>query len=406
MSRIGTVVGLTLILTGCTTISLATPTPPSASMPPITTPAATIVPTPAPTVAPPTAAPATPTLEPTAAVTDAPTVEPTSEPTVAPTPTSVTAACADPIFPEDLGNDHLDAGVDFTGTYSSDPPTSGPHDPTPTEAGQIYTEPQRNEELVHAMEHGAVIFWNNGLTTEQDEAAQAAVVAAYSSGYESLIYTVYPDMDVPFAMTAWGVLQTCTDIDPTAIQAFIDSYYGSGLEGILACGGGAAELPGCNRDAAPTDPPESDFPDADEAALLEFVPEAFRDTCTRPFGEGVDVVADVDCFPTDTGADQTGYNQFANLEIMNQSYDTTRDFLEIPASQGQCAEAEQWPADGTYTIGEETAGRIMCTDTFTGSSIIWWTDELLNIKSVAISTDGDREALYEFWANESGPVRP
>ena len=204
-----------------------------------------------------------------------------------------------------------------------------------------------------------------------------------------------------------GVLQTCSDIDPTAIQAFIDGYYGSGLEGILACLGGAAELPGCNRDAEPTPPPDTgDFPDADEAALLEFVPELFRDSCVRPFGEGVDVVADVDCFPTDMGADQVGYNQFATLEIMDQSYDTTRDFLEVPASQGQCADAAQWPADGRYSIGDVSAGRIMCTDTFTGSSIIWWTDELLNIKSVAISTDGDRDALYEFWVNKSGPIRP
>ncbi len=158
--------------------------------------------------------------------------------------------------------------------------------------------------------------------------------------------------------------------------------------------------------ATPTSSAEAEFPDAAEAALLEFVPEAFRDSCVRPFGEGVDVVADLDCFPTDLGADQVNYNQFATLEIMNESFDETRDFLGVPPSQGTCSDPEQWPADGTYSIDGEPAGRILCTDTFTGASIIWWTDELLNIKSVAISNEADREAVYQFWASDSGPVRP
>jgi hypothetical protein len=320
-------------------------------------------------------------------------------------PTQPASACAPVEFPADLGPAHLDQGVDFTGTYSSSPPTSGPHDPTPTETGTFYTEPQRVEELVHAMEHGAVIFWVNGLPQEAEEAAQAAVADIFSQGYSSLIWTPYAEMDAPFAMTAWGALQTCQDVDALSMQAFVDTYYGSGGEGIFACLGSAAELPGCTEEEPePTD--STAFPDAAEAALLEFVPAAFSATCARPFGDTVDATADVDCFPVDLGADQASYAQFPSTAVMDASYVETREFLEVDPDQGQCSDSAQWPAEGTYTIAGEPAGRLLCAETFGGAALLWWTDAQLNIKSLAINSEGDREALYQFWVNDSGPVRP
>jgi hypothetical protein len=394
--RVARVVALVVLLVGCTsqpTIIYVTP-------PPTATPTAepTEAPTPEPTEA--------PTPEPTEEPTPEPTEEPTAEPTEA--PTEPATACAAPEFPADLGNDHLDQGVDYTGTYSSDPPTSGPHDPIPTETGTMYGEPQRPEELVHAMEHGAVVFWVNGLTTEQEETAQTAVNDIFGQGYESLIWVPYPQLDVPLAMTAWGVLQKCADVDTDAMQAFVDTYYGSGIEGFFACGGAAAELPACTTETEPTAAPsdEATFPDAAEAALLERVPEAIRDTCVRPVGEAVGAIADVDCFPEGLGADQVSYSEFPTTEAMNASYEETRGFLEVESDQGTCGDSEAWPAEGTYTIGGEEAGRLLCTEAFTGSSIIWWTDTELNIKSLALDNEGDREALYQFWLEDAGPDRP
>ncbi|HEX9824580.1 MAG TPA: histone H1-like repetitive region-containing protein, partial [Actinomycetota bacterium] len=55
-------------------------------------------------------------------------------------------SCYDVQRPEDLGNDHLEEGEVFSG-YSSNPPTSGPHDAIATEPGVIYQEPQPVERL-------------------------------------------------------------------------------------------------------------------------------------------------------------------------------------------------------------------------------------------------------------------
>ena len=156
------------------------------------------------------------------------------------------SACYGVEQPEDLGNDHLEEGETFD-AYSSDPPTSGPHAPSPTETGQIYSEPQPDAELVHAMEHGAVVFWMSFQDEALREQAQGAIDDVFTQGYESLIVTPKPDLDVPFAMTAWGALQKCVGVDPQDIQTFVENHYGSGLEGSLACYGEASSLPGCNR---------------------------------------------------------------------------------------------------------------------------------------------------------------
>jgi len=155
-------------------------------------------------------------------------------------------ACWGMETPEDLGNEHLAEGETFSG-YSV-PPSSGPHSPSPTETGVIYSEPQPNEELVHAMEHGAVVFWvNSGMAPKLQERAEEMVLETYDQGYESLIVAPTDQIQEPFAMSAWGTIQRCVGVDGETIRSFVDQFYGSGLEGSLACFGSAASLPGCQR---------------------------------------------------------------------------------------------------------------------------------------------------------------
>jgi hypothetical protein len=56
---------------------------------------------------------------------------------------------------------------DFTNPlcYNSSPPTSGPHSPQFAQ-NRVYDTPVPKEQLVHSMEHGAVIVWYN--TTDQN----------------------------------------------------------------------------------------------------------------------------------------------------------------------------------------------------------------------------------------------
>lgn len=156
-------------------------------------------------------------------------------------------ACGEIQHPEDLGGAHLGEGERFTG-YSSWPPASGPHDPVATQAGAIYGDPQPVEQVIHAMEHGAVVFWVGEEASEGiRRRLERVVTAAYEDGYHALIVTPVAGIEEPFAMTAWGSLQRCRGVDAADIRAFLDAHYGSGLEGHLACGGPAAALPPCGE---------------------------------------------------------------------------------------------------------------------------------------------------------------
>ncbi|MGH2716495.1 MAG: DUF3105 domain-containing protein [Thermoleophilaceae bacterium] len=57
---------------------------------------------------------------------------------------------------ESEGEQHVDDQV----SYRSNPPHSGNHNEAPADDG-AYAEPVDDENLVHALEHGRVIFWFN-----------------------------------------------------------------------------------------------------------------------------------------------------------------------------------------------------------------------------------------------------
>ena len=62
---------------------------------------------------------------------------------------------------EDVKGAHLaehTTSLDERVKYNTNPPTSGRHYQIPAEDG-IYGDPPQDEELVHGMEHGRVIFW-------------------------------------------------------------------------------------------------------------------------------------------------------------------------------------------------------------------------------------------------------
>lgn len=134
--------------------------------------------------------------------------------------------------------DHVAPG-DPPVRYSSRPPTSGKHDPTPAPDG-AYSEAPNVESLVHTLEHSRVIVW-----FERDLPARArASLKAYYDSDEGLMVLV-PDatgMDYEVAATAWtrkpgrhgtGRLLGCPEYSAdvfTALQAFKQAYRGKGLE--------------------------------------------------------------------------------------------------------------------------------------------------------------------------------
>jgi hypothetical protein len=115
-------------------------------------------------------------------------------------------------------------------TYKSQPPTSGSHNPTPAHDA-AYLESPGNEHLVHALEHGRVIYWFKSTTP-------ASVRGALKKLYDedNKLVVLAPDtapMPYAVAVSSWGKLVGCqryNDKVPDAFRAFRDAYRLKGPE--------------------------------------------------------------------------------------------------------------------------------------------------------------------------------
>jgi hypothetical protein len=146
----------------------------------------------------------------------------------------------------ELSGQHTDK--DFSAAdYPTNPPTGGDHNPTPLVAGNFYDDPPRLGEAVHLLEHGAVIGWTNGLSGGDQKAVEEAFNEVFQDGYYQLAVVENPELDVPFALSAWGALQKCDTVDTSVIRPFVEQWYASPktAEGGLACQGPARSLPNC-----------------------------------------------------------------------------------------------------------------------------------------------------------------
>jgi hypothetical protein len=124
--------------------------------------------------------------------------------------------------------------------YSTNPPTSGKHYQIPADDG-IYGDPPQDEQLVHNMEHGRVIFWVKPSLPEDQRADIRALVE--DDPYQMVLV---PRSNMPYAIaaTAWdadpapngtGKMMTCnqvTDKTYDALAAFRDEHRSQGPEPI------------------------------------------------------------------------------------------------------------------------------------------------------------------------------
>jgi hypothetical protein len=122
--------------------------------------------------------------------------------------------------------------------YNSNPPTSGRHYELPAQDG-IYGDAPQDEELVHGLEHGRVIFWVKPSIPADQRADIRALVE--DDSYQMFLV---PRANMPYrvAATAWdadpapngtGKLMTCDQInDKTydALAAFRDEHRSQGPE--------------------------------------------------------------------------------------------------------------------------------------------------------------------------------
>lgn len=128
----------------------------------------------------------------------------------------------------DQGEAHVpdDTAVD----YNTNPPTTGPHYANSQSAG-IYDKPVPDGNLVHSMEHGAVILWyKEGPDDLSIEEVEQLEKIFRSVPVSKKIMVPRESLDVPIALTSWGKLLKLQEIDEVQIKVFMETNEDRGLE--------------------------------------------------------------------------------------------------------------------------------------------------------------------------------
>ncbi|RFU39141.1 DUF3105 domain-containing protein [Actinomadura logoneensis] len=116
---------------------------------------------------------------------------------------------------EETNRDHVQTSV----KYDTTPPIGGAHDPLWQNCG-VYTAALRNENAVHALEHGAVwITYRPDLPTDQVVKLSAKVGATPYT-----LLSPYPGLDAPLVLSAWGKQLKVQSADDGRVDAFLKAF--------------------------------------------------------------------------------------------------------------------------------------------------------------------------------------
>lgn len=132
---------------------------------------------------------------------------------------------------EDQGREHVSAEVVAKTEYKSNPPSSGPHLESWVKPG-IYTEPQKEGELIHSLEHGYInIYYNcDAATDDCKELVAKLTELANKKKLFKLLVVPRPQLDTKIALTAWNRIDKFNDFDGPRIEKFIDYWRDHGPE--------------------------------------------------------------------------------------------------------------------------------------------------------------------------------
>ena len=108
--------------------------------------------------------------------------------------------------------------------YTSDPPTSGPHQPGPLVSG-VVAEPLTRPVQVGILERGDVLIQH---LPDLDGEARAGLEALAG---DRVVVAPNPDLPAPVVATAWLFKRTCQTTDTVTLQEFVDARVGNGPEG-------------------------------------------------------------------------------------------------------------------------------------------------------------------------------
>jgi hypothetical protein len=150
------------------------------------------------------------------------------------------AGCELEAVPAQVGEHSAELDATENEKWNTDPPTSGPHYPTPAVYGE-YDEPLKIAQVVHNLEHGAV-FVLYGEDVAEETVAQLRDF--YAEDRTGVLLAPYPKLGDEIALGAWTVpddfevggtngtayLATCPGYDATAFETFRDELRFRGPE--------------------------------------------------------------------------------------------------------------------------------------------------------------------------------
>lgn len=104
-------------------------------------------------------------------------------------------------------------------TYDVIPPIGGPHFAEWQNCG-IYSQPVRNENAVHSLEHGAVwITYRPDLPADQVDRLRSLV-----RGRSYALLSPYPDLPAPVVASAWGLQLRVESASDERLSRFLVKY--------------------------------------------------------------------------------------------------------------------------------------------------------------------------------------
>jgi hypothetical protein len=116
--------------------------------------------------------------------------------------------------------------------YNTTPPTSGNHYDATVSAG-FYTQTQSAGEIVHTLEHGAVvIYYDEDALSPEAERSLREWASVHTGTWQSVVVVPnpYDEVDSPFVLTAWRHSLQMSEYDAEVVQAFLAEYLGRGPE--------------------------------------------------------------------------------------------------------------------------------------------------------------------------------
>ena len=105
-------------------------------------------------------------------------------------------------------------------TYTTDPPTSGPHAPGALPKG-VLTEPLSRPSQVGALEAGLVLLQYRDLSADETHSLTALVT-------DNVVVAPNASLSDHVVATAWLFKQTCSGVDTAALRGFIRTHAGRG----------------------------------------------------------------------------------------------------------------------------------------------------------------------------------